>query len=36
MCYAYWNVYTVVDEMSMLLLESSVGFVKKGREGLIC
>ena len=36
MCYAYWDVCTVVDEMGMLLLESAVGFVKKGREVLFC
>ena len=36
MCYAYCNVCTVVDEMSMLVLESTVGFVKKGREVLFC
>ena len=32
MCYAYCNDCTVIDEMGMLLLESAVGFVKKGRK----
>ena len=34
--YALWNACTVFDEMGMLLLESTVGFVKKGREVLFC
>ena len=36
MCYALWNACTVVDEMVMLVFDSSVGFVKKGGEVVFC
>ena len=36
MCYALWNACTVIDEMGMLVFASSVGFVKKGREVVLC
>ena len=36
MCYALWNACTVIDEMGMLVFDSSVGFVKKGREVVLC
>ena len=35
MYYALWNDCTAIDEMDVLLFESSVGFVKKGREVLL-